>query len=101
MQAGPGAQWRTSPDDRTKYNTGSPFPSGKAVCPCNSLAVQCPEAADLWVYGVDGELTRSGVAVQSHIVVAWKGPDGRQWQQIVQQIVKNMRRRSNCKQVGV
>ena len=25
-----------------------PIPSGKALCACNSLAVQCPEAAGLW-----------------------------------------------------
>ncbi len=94
-------RWQASPADRTTSNNGSPFPSGMAVCACNSLAVQCPEAADLWDFASNAGLTPNAVAVHSHIVVAWKRPDGRQWQQIVQQIVKNMRRRSNFKQVGI
>ena len=40
-------RWQAEPADRTASNSGSPFPNGRAVCACNSLAVQCPEAADL------------------------------------------------------
>ena len=85
-------RWQAAPDKRSKMKTGSPFPSGHAVCACNSLAVQCPNAADLWDHGVDGGLTPSDVAVQSNEVVAWKGPDGRQWQQSVQQVVNTFKR---------
>eukprot|EP00891_Asterochloris_glomerata_P008782 jgi/Astpho2/8782/Aster-05338 len=42
---------------------------------CNSLAVQCPDAADLWDPVSNGELNLSDVAMQSKKVVAWKGPD--------------------------
>ena len=41
-------RWQASPNVRSPKISGSPFPSGMAVCACNSLAVQCPEAADLW-----------------------------------------------------
>ena len=37
-------RWRAMPSMRVALKCGSPFPSGHAVCACNSLAVQCPEA---------------------------------------------------------
>ena len=80
-------RWQATPNSRAlKNNTGSPFPSGMAVCACNSLAVQCPEAADLWDFASNGGLTPSAVASWSNKVVAWKGPDGRQWQQRISQV---------------
>ena len=85
-------RWEASPLHRISLNRGSPFPSGKALCACNSLAVQCPEAADLWDLSSSGDLTPNAVAVQSNKVAEWKGPDGRQWQQRVQQVVNNVRR---------
>ena len=85
-------RWQASPNDRITLSSGSPFPSGKAVCACNSLAVQCPEAADLWDSQNNGDLTPGGVAVQSVKVVAWKGPDGSQWQQKVREVVMIVRR---------
>ena len=51
-------RWRAPPAHRTcKEKCGSPFPSGKAVCACNSLAVRCPEAANLWEFKANGRLT--------------------------------------------
>ena len=85
-------RWQATPLSRGYSNSGSPFPSGKAVCACNSLAVQCPEAADLWDFSLNGGLTPSDVAVQSHKVVAWKFPDGSQWQQRTQSVVLTVRR---------
>ena len=85
-------RWQATPASRTKHNTDSPYPSGKAVCACNSLAVQCPEAADLWDPSSNGKLNPSAVAVQSVKVVAWKSPDGRLWQQRVYEVVTNVRR---------
>ena len=85
-------RWQASPDDRTGKNAGSPFPSGRAVCACNSLAVQCPEAAVLWDPVSNGELTPGDVAMQSNKVMAWKGPDGRQWQQQVREVARNAKR---------
>ena len=67
-------------------NSDSPFPPGTAVCACNSLAVQCPEAADLWDPLSNGDLTPGDVAKQSNKVVAWKTPDGRKWQQKVYEV---------------
>ena len=46
-------RWQASPDKRIRLKSGSPFPSGKAVCACNSLAVQCLEASDLWRWRLD------------------------------------------------
>ena len=83
-------RWQASPDSRTGSNTGSPFPAGMAVCACNSLAVQCPEAADLWDPVSNGELTPGDVVMHSNKNVAWKGPDGRQWQQQVKVVVRNI-----------
>ena len=80
-------KWQAAPHSRVGLKSGSPFPSGKAVCACNSLAVQCPEAADLWDSHINGDLASGDVAVQSHEVVAWKGPDGRQWQQRIYEVV--------------
>ena len=85
-------RWQASPLMRVSSSSGSPFPSGRAVCACNSLAVQCPEAADLWDFSLKRGLTPSDVTVQSHKVVAWKGPDGSQWQQSVQSVVNKVRR---------
>ncbi len=85
-------RWQASLPSRTSLNSGSPFPSGRAVCACNSLAIQCPDAADLWDLSLNGDLTPSAVAVQSHKVVAWRSPDGRQWQQRVDQLVKFVRK---------
>ena len=89
-------RWQASPNARTGMNTGSPFPSGVAVCACNSLAGQCPEAAVLWDPASNGELTPGDVAMHSYKVMAWKGPDGRQWQQQVWQVVKNLKRQHIC-----
>ena len=85
-------RWEATPLHRISLNSGSPFPSGKAVCACNSLSVQCPEAADLWDVSSNGDLTSSAVPVQSAKVVAWKSPEGRQWEQKVQEVVINVRR---------
>ena len=81
-------RWQASPDKRIGKGCGSPFPSGSSVCACNSLAVQCPEAAYLWDFASNGGLTPSDVAVQSHKVVAWKHLNGRQWRQMVQHVVR-------------
>ena len=49
VQAGAGApQWQAAPRALIALNANSPFPTGRAVCACNSLAVQCPEAAVSW-----------------------------------------------------
>ena len=85
-------RWQAEPIYRTAKNSGSPFPSGKSVCACNSLAVQCPEAADLWEISSNGGLTPGDVTVQSCKVVAWKSPDGRQWQQRTDEVVITVRR---------
>ena len=85
-------RWQASPNTRTVMHSGSPFPSGRAVCACNSLAVQCPEAANLWDLLSNGGLTPGDVVAQSNKVVTWRGPDGRQWQQSVQEVVNNVRR---------
>ena len=90
-------RWQAKASSRVYTDAGSPFPSGKAVCACNSLAVQCPEAADLWDLSLNGNLTPSTVAVQSNKVVAWKGPDGMQWQQHAFEVVNNVRGRT-CNQ---
>ena len=85
-------RWQARLDHRVFSITGSPFPSGHSVCACNSLAVQCLEVAILWDYSSNGGLRPSEVAVQSNKVVAWKGPNGRQWQQMVQPLVRMVRR---------
>ena len=85
-------RWQASPQQRVGLKSGSPFPSGKAVCACNSLAVQCPEAADLWDPQANGAMTPDGITVQSCQVVCWRAPDGNQWQQGVQQVVLTVRR---------
>ena len=87
-----GHRWQTSPFNRIAKETGSPFPSGKAVCACNSLAVQCPEAADLWDPQLNGDLTPHHVTWQSKQTFWWQTPNGRQWQQKVDEIVKMVRR---------
>ena len=84
-------RWQAKLSSRVYTDAGSPYPSGKAVCACNSLAVQCPEAADLWDHVSNGELTPSAVTVQSTKLVAWKSPYGRQWQQRVHEVVTVVR----------
>ena len=86
-------KWRATPNARVHLDHGSPFPSGMAVCACNSLTVQCPEAASLWDFTSDRDLTPGDVSVQSHKLVVWKDPDGRQWRQMVKEVVNNVRRR--------
>ena len=86
-------RWQASPNQRIGERSGSPFPSGVAVCACNSLAVQCPEAADLWDLISNGGLTPYDLAVQSNKVMAWRTADGSQWQQRVFEVVNVMRER--------
>ena len=85
-------RWQATPAVRVYRGAGSPFPSGNAVCACNSLAVQCPEAAHLWDSHLNGNLTPGDVGVQSNKAVAWKGPNGSQWHQRVLEVVNNIRR---------
>ena len=95
-------RWQASPNSRIGLKSGSPFPSGRAVCACNSLAVQCPEAATLWDHQAYGALTPDNITsvlcslvnstVQSGQVACWIAPDGNQWQQIVQAMVVTVRR---------
>ena len=85
-------RWQASPNHCTGLNCGSPFPSGKAVCACNSLAVQCPVAADLWDHQANGDLTPDNITAGSEQVVCWRAPDGEQWQQIVSEVVTIVRR---------
>ena len=86
-------RWQATPNDRiAKIMTCSLFPSGKSVCACNSLAVQCPEAANFWDLPSSGGLTPSDVAVLPHKVVTWKGPDLRLWEQSAQDLVNIFRR---------
>ena len=84
--------WQASPGHCMSMNSGSPFPSGKAVCACNSLAVQCPGAADLWNSALNGSLNPHRVTWQSNQEVRWKAPDGRQWHQKVFEVVGFVRR---------
>ena len=58
-------KWQATPNARIYLYHGSLFPSGMAVSACNSLTVQCPEAASLWDFTSNGGLTTSDVAVQS------------------------------------
>ena len=85
-------RWQASPNHRITLNSGSPFPSGRAVCACNSLAVQCPKAAILWDHQASEGLTPDKITVQSVRVASWKVPAGRQWQQRVDEVVNNLRR---------
>ena len=85
-------RWQASPDARIGMKSGSPFPSGHAVCACNSLAVQCPEAADLWDHHANETVTPDGVTAHSNQVVCWTAPDGNQWKQMVQKVVLAVRR---------
>ena len=85
-------RWQARPTDRTARSVGSPFLTGIAVCACNSLAVQCPGAADLWDPVSNGKLTPGEVAMMSNKVVAWRGPDGRQWHQRVSSVVMKLTR---------
>ena len=87
-------RWQAAPSHRIGEKAGSPFPSGMAVCACNSLAAQCPAAADLWDLFSNGELTPSAVAVHSHKRVAWRNPDGSQWYQRVYEVVR--KHQANC-----
>ena len=89
-------KWQAMPNHRVGMNAGSPFPYGMAVCACNSLAVQCPDAAALWDHQANGGVTPDNVTAQSSHVMYWKGPDGNQWQQMVVQVVDMARRRKQC-----
>ena len=83
-------RWQARVADRVMRMSGSPFSSGMAMCACNSLAVQCPEAADLWDNGANGRLTPDKITVGSGQVVYWRAPDGTQWQQRASVVVKNV-----------
>ena len=94
-------RWQASPNSRVKQSLGAPFPFGQAVCVCNSLAVQCPEAAGLWDQAC-GSLIPDNITVGSEQVMFWRAPDIKQWQQVVQQVVKlvKRRRRSTLSSLG-
>ena len=79
-------RWQAAPVRRVHKKNGSPFPSGKAVCDCNSLGVNCQVAAAFWDPVLNPD-TPYQVAVQSSKVRHWKTPDGRQWQQMIFSVV--------------
>ena len=81
-------RWQAMPNARVYHKTGFPF--GRAVCACNSLAVQCPEAADLWDSLLNEGLTPHQVTWTSNQKVFWKAPDGSQWHQKVCEVVTNV-----------
>ena len=85
-------RWHALPSHRISLETGSSFPSGQAVCACNSLAVQCPEAAGLWDHQANESLTPDNIIVRSAQAMFWRAPDGNQWQQRVHEVVTNVRR---------
>ena len=85
-------RWQASPFRRALFQHGSPYDSGQAVCACNSLAENCPQAALLWDYNANKGLTPDTVAVQSHEVVSWVRSDGKKWQQRVYQVVRNLQK---------
>ena len=90
-------RWQASPNNRIGFKSGSPFPSGMAVCACNCLAVQCPEAATLWDHQANEVLLPDNVTVQSYKVAFWRLPNGRQWQQSVTQVVNTVWRREGLR----
>ena len=51
--------------------------------------------SNLWDSVLNKELTPDSVAIKSNKSVAWKGPDGRQWQQTVIEVVKNVKKRAH------
>ncbi len=65
----------------------------ESVCACNSLAVQCPEAADLWDFMSNTDFRRP-LMWQCSPTMSWSGksPDGRQWQQEVFGVVNSVQR---------
>ena len=85
-------RWQARPSSRAGLKAGSPFPSGMAVCACNSLAVQCPEAAMFWDSASNGSLNPHQVTWQSEQEVSWKAPDSWQWHQKVYSVVLSVRR---------
>ena len=85
-------RWQAPPQSRVDKMAGSPYPSGKSVCDCNSLAVNCKDAAALWDPVLNPD-TPDQIAVQSNKVRHWLTPDGRQWQQVVLEVVNTCRRR--------
>lgn len=94
-------RWQAAPRARVALNANSPFPSGKAVCACNSLAVQCPEAAVFWDQQANKKLSTHDVAVQSNKITCWKGPDGSQWQQRVCEVVTTVRRHERRQELNL
>ena len=87
-------KWQAAPNSRCGQNAGSPFLSGKAVCACNSLAKQCPDAASFWDHAANGALTPDNVTVQSERLVLWVNATGRCWRQAVREVVKAARRQA-------
>ena len=85
-------RWQAKPSRRVYQNAGSPFLRGLTVCTCNSLALQCPEAANLWDSPSNGSLNPHKVTWPSVQGVAWKAPDGRQWHQKADEVVISVRR---------
>ena len=84
-------RWQAPPYSRIYAMRGSPYPSGLAVCDCNSLALNCQDAAAFWNPVLNPD-TPHQVAVQSNKVMHWMTPDGRQWQQKVSEVVATCRR---------
>ena len=72
-------RWQAVPRTHKRMKSGSPFPSGRAVCACNSLAVECPEAAGLWDCSMNGDLTPGDVA---KTVSQSRGLEGSSWQTV-------------------
>ena len=86
-------RWQATPGRRIVFGQGSPFPSGNAVCECNSLARNCKDAAAFWDPLLNSD-TPEEVTIQSSKLRHWITPEGERWQQRICEVVRNCWRQS-------
>ena len=94
---GPGAQMAANTKRAKRPGSWITLPLWPGCMCSQPLALQCPEAAMLWDRQANGVRTPDNVTLSSSRLVCWRAPDGTQWKQVVQQVVKNMKRQSNNK----
>lgn len=78
-----GHSWRTSPNHRHQ-GQGCPYCANKKVLAgFNDLKTLMPEAASLWDYEKNGDLTPSMVTMYSHKQVWWRCEKGHSWKSYI------------------
>lgn len=64
--------WRARVADRVANGSNCPCCSGRKICPCQSLAAQCPDLMEQWNSEANADVDPRQLGLASHAKVSWQ-----------------------------